>query len=131
MPRQFPGLTITRAGDGAPTRVAGRLRLSGNRTIDATIEVPEDGTLADEELVEAALVLLRENYPGARWADPQAAAATASATGARKPAAWLFRFPLYLLLWTVLIAPISYGIEHAFRESVIVPACAQWGRERV
>ena len=31
MPRQFPGLTITRASDGAPTRVAGRLRLSRNR----------------------------------------------------------------------------------------------------
>jgi hypothetical protein len=130
VPRQFPGLTITRASDGAPARVAGRLRLSGKRTIDAGIEVPEDGTLADEELVEAALVLLRKDYPGARWADPQAAAATASVTGDRKPAAGLFRFPLYLLLWTVLIAPASYGIEHVFRERVIVPACVQWGRER-
>ena len=43
------------------------------RTIDASA-TPEDGTLADEELIEAALVLLRDAYPGARWADPHAAA---------------------------------------------------------
>lgn len=130
MPSQFPALTITRAGAGTPVRVTGRLRVAGNRTIDASVDVPEDGTLSDEELIEAALVLLRDKQPGARWTDPHAAAATASITGDRRPVAWLFRFPLYLLLWTVLIAPASYAIEHAFRESVIVPACTQWGRDR-
>src|SRR5688572_20553198 len=107
MSARFAGLTITRASDGKPVRVSGRLRLPEKRTIDASVFVLEDGTLADEELAEAALVLLRDKYPGARWADPHAAAVTASVTGDRKPAAWLFRFPIYLLLWTLLIAPVS------------------------
>lgn len=130
MSPRFPGLQIARAADGTTARVAGRLRLSTDRTIDASVDVPGDGTLADEELAEAALVLLRERHPGARWADPDAAAATAAVTENRKPAAWRFRFPIYLLLWTLSIVPVSYGIEHAFRGSVIVPACTRWGDER-
>ena len=48
----------------------------------------------------------------------------------RSPPAWLFRLPLYLLLWTVLIVPVCFGVEHVFRERVIVPACVVWGTER-
>src|SRR5688572_29596935 len=95
------GIAINRSAD--TSRVSGRLRLRDKRTIDASVDVPHDGPLADEELAEAALVLLRREHPGARWADPRAAAATADITGDRRPAAWLFRLPLYLLLWTVLI----------------------------
>jgi hypothetical protein len=109
--------------------VSGRLRVGSAAAFDATIDVPEN-RLADEELLEAALVLLRERYPGARWADPRAAALTAAVTGDRRIAPWLFRLPIYMLLWTLAIAPLTYGVEHVFRERFIVPACTDWGRER-
>ena len=109
--------------------MSGRLRLGNGAAFDAAIDVPGN-SLADEELLEAALVLLRERHPGARWADPHAAALTAAVTGDRRIAPWLFRFPIYLLLWTLAIAPLTFGVEHVFRERFIVPACIDWGRER-
>ena len=104
----------------------GRLRIPGARPFDASVEV-SGHDLADEEIIDAALVLLREKHPGARWADARAAALTAGVTGDRRVPRWLFRVPLYLLLWTVAIAPVTYGIETAFRERVLVPACKDWG----
>ena len=109
--------------------MSGRLRVGNGAAFDATIDVP-GSALADEELLEAALVLLRERHPGARWADPRAAALTAAVTGDRRIAPWLLRLPIYMLLWTLAIAPLAYGVEHVFRERLIVPACTEWGRER-
>ena len=123
------GVQIARGANGASTRVSGRLRIGRGRAFDASIEILENG-LADEEILEAALLSLRERHPGARWADPGAAALTAAVTGDRRVAAWLFRPPVYMLAWTLAIAPVTYGVEHLFRERVIVPACIDWGRER-
>lgn len=130
MRARLRGFAITRDARGEASRVSGRIRLPDRRTIDASVEVPHDVALTDDELAEAALVLLRREHPGARWTDPHAAAATAGVTGDRRLAAWLFRLPLYLLLWTALIVPVSFSIEHVFRERFIVPACVQWGAER-
>ena len=127
MPTRIHGVTIARGQGIAPTRVSGRLRVGNAAAFDATVDVEGNG-LADEELVEAALVLLRGRHPGARWAEPGAAALTAPVTGARRAAAWLFRLPIYLLLWTLAIAPVSFRVEHVFRERIIVPACIEWGR---
>jgi hypothetical protein len=127
--RHIPRISIVRGEGDAPTRVSGRLRIAHGAAFDATVDV-QGNALADEEVLEAALVLLRERYPGARWADAHAAALTAAVTGDRPVARWLFRLPLYLLVWTLAIAPVSYGVEHMFRERVIVPACMQWGRSR-
>ena len=121
-------MTIARAQGIGPTRVSGRLRVGNAAAFDATVDVEENG-LADEELVEAALVLLRERHPGARWADPRAAALTTNVTGTRRAVAGLFRLPIYMLLWTLAIAPVTFGVEHVFRERIIVPACIEWGRE--
>ena len=129
MPQRIPGISIVRGAGDAPTRVSGRLRVGNGAAFDATIDVPENG-LADEELLEAALLVLRERHPGARWADPRAAALTAAVTGDRRIAGWLFRLPVYMLLWTLAIAPLTYGVEHVFREGFIVPACTDWGRAR-
>ena len=128
MPARIHGVTIARGEGIAPTRVSGRLRVGNASAFDATVDV-EGNHLADEELVEAALVLLRERHPGARWADPRAATLTAHVTGERRVAAWLFRLPIYLLLWTLAIGPATFGVEHVFRERIIVPACIAWGRE--
>ena len=129
MPPRNPGISITRGAGDASARVSGRLRAGNGAAFDAAIDVPGSG-LADEELLEAALVLLRERHPGARWADPRAATLTAAVTGDRRIAPWLFRLPIYMLLWTLAIAPLTYGVEHVFRERFIVPACTDWGRER-
>ena len=127
MTSRFAGIAIERGAAGKPTRVTGRLRIGGGRAFEASVDVPESG-LADEEVLEAALVLLRETHPGARWADARAAALTAAVTGDRPVAGWLFRLPLYLLLWTLAIAPIAHGVERVFRERIVVPACSEWGR---
>jgi hypothetical protein len=31
------------------------------------VEVPSDGSLWDEELIDAALMMIQESYPGAQW----------------------------------------------------------------
>ena len=128
MPPGLHGISIVRGSGDAPTRVTGRARVGNAAAFDATVDVPESG-LADEEVLEAALVLLRERHPGARWADARAAALTANVTGEQRVARWLFRLPVYLLAWTLAIAPVTYGVEHVFRERVIVPACIEWGRD--
>jgi hypothetical protein len=127
--RRIPGISIVRGAGDAPTRVNGRLRIGRGAAFDATVDVHANA-LADEEVLEAALLRLRERHPGARWADPHAAALTAAVTGDRPLARWLFRLPMYLLLWMLAIAPVTYGVEHLFRERVIVPACMDWGRSR-
>jgi hypothetical protein len=33
--------------------------------------VPSDGSLADEELLEAALMMIQPTYPGAKWIDQE------------------------------------------------------------
>ena len=35
--------------------------------INVKVEVPSDGSLWDEELIDAALMMIQQSYPGAQW----------------------------------------------------------------
>ncbi len=48
--------------------VTGDIRTTDGQVINVKVEVPSDGSLWDEELIEAALVMIQQSYPGARWA---------------------------------------------------------------
>jgi len=47
--------------------VTGRIRTADGRTLDVQVNVPTDSSLCDEEAQEAALIMLRQQFPGCRW----------------------------------------------------------------
>ncbi|NTU65643.1 MAG: hypothetical protein HGB05_20145 [Chloroflexi bacterium] len=48
--------------------VSGDIRTRDGQIINVKVEVPSDGSLWDEELIEAALIMIQQSYPGAQWA---------------------------------------------------------------
>jgi hypothetical protein len=48
--------------------VSGDIRTKGGQIITVKVEVPSDGSLAAEELIDAALQMIQQSYPGAKWA---------------------------------------------------------------
>ena len=51
----------------AEQSVSGDIRTKDGQIIHVKIEVPRDGSLWDEELIEAALQMIWRTYPGAKW----------------------------------------------------------------
>ena len=49
--------------------VSGDIRTRDGQIINIRVEVPSDGSLAEEELIDAALMMIQQSYPGAKWAD--------------------------------------------------------------
>ena len=48
--------------------VSGDIRTRDGQIINVKVEVPSDGSLWDEELIDAALQMIQQSYPGAQWA---------------------------------------------------------------
>jgi hypothetical protein len=48
--------------------VSGDIRTKDGQVVNVKVEVPSDGSLWDEELIDAALQMIQQSYPGARWA---------------------------------------------------------------
>jgi hypothetical protein len=48
--------------------VSGDIRTKEGHIINVKVEVPSDGSLWDEELIDAALMMIQQSYPGAQWA---------------------------------------------------------------
>jgi hypothetical protein len=48
--------------------VSGDIRTKDGQVINVRVEVPSDGSLWDEELIDAALQMIGRTYPGAKWA---------------------------------------------------------------
>ncbi len=48
--------------------VRGDIRTRDEQIINVKVEVPSDGSLAAEELIDAALQMIQQSYLGARWA---------------------------------------------------------------
>lgn len=48
--------------------VSGGIRTKDGQIINIKVEVPSDGSLAAEELIDAALIMIQQSYPGAKWA---------------------------------------------------------------
>jgi hypothetical protein len=49
--------------------VSGNVRTKDGQVINVKVEVPGDGSLVEEELIDAALQMIRQTYPGAKWVD--------------------------------------------------------------
>ena len=47
--------------------VSGDIRTKDGQIINVKVEVPSGGSLWEDELIEAALMMIRESYPGAKW----------------------------------------------------------------
>ena len=47
--------------------VSGDISTKDGQIINVKVEVPSDGSLWDEELIDAALMMLQQSYPGAQW----------------------------------------------------------------
>jgi hypothetical protein len=47
--------------------VSGDIRTKDGQIINVKVEVPSDGSLVEEELIDAALQMIRQSYPGAKW----------------------------------------------------------------
>ncbi|MFN8595515.1 MAG: hypothetical protein U0559_18170 [Anaerolineae bacterium] len=47
--------------------VSGDIRTKDGQVINVKVEVPSDGSLWDEELIDAALMMIQQSYPGAHW----------------------------------------------------------------
>jgi len=47
--------------------VSSDLRTLDGQVINVRVEVPGDGSLWDEELIEATLMMIQQSYPGAQW----------------------------------------------------------------
>ncbi len=47
--------------------VSGDIRTKDEQIIHVKVEVPSDGSLWDEELIDAALTMIQQSYPGAQW----------------------------------------------------------------
>ena len=48
--------------------VTGDIRTKEGQVIGMTVHVPSDGSLVEEEAIDAALMMIQQSYPGARWA---------------------------------------------------------------
>ena len=48
--------------------VSGDIRTRDGQIINVKVEVPSDGALWTEELIDAALQMIQQSYPSARWA---------------------------------------------------------------
>ena len=48
--------------------VNGDIRTKDGQIINVKVEVPSDGSLWEDELIEAALMMIQQSYPGAQWA---------------------------------------------------------------
>jgi hypothetical protein len=48
--------------------VSGDIRTKDGQVVNVKVEVPSDGSLWAEELLDAALLMIQQSYPGARWA---------------------------------------------------------------
>jgi hypothetical protein len=48
--------------------VMGDIRTRDGQVINVKVEVPSDGSLWDEELIDVALQMIWRTYPGAKWA---------------------------------------------------------------
>jgi hypothetical protein len=48
--------------------VSGDIRTKDGQIVNIKVEVPSDGSLWDEELIEAALMMIQQSYSGAKWA---------------------------------------------------------------
>jgi hypothetical protein len=51
----------------AERSVSGDIRTQDGQVVNVKVEVPSDGSLWDEELIDAALMMIQESYPGAQW----------------------------------------------------------------
>jgi hypothetical protein len=49
--------------------VSGDIRTQDGHVINIKVEVPGDGSLWVEELLDAALMMIQQSYPGAKWAE--------------------------------------------------------------
>ncbi len=49
--------------------VSGDIRTKDGQVINIKVEVPSDGSLWGEELIDAALMMIQQSYPGAKWAE--------------------------------------------------------------
>jgi hypothetical protein len=49
--------------------VTGDVRTRDGQVINIKVQVPSDGSLAAEELLEAALMMIQPQYPGTKWVD--------------------------------------------------------------
>lgn len=47
--------------------VSGDIRTRDGQIINVKVEVPSDGLLVEEELIDAALQMIGRTYPGAKW----------------------------------------------------------------
>jgi|WetSurMetagenome_2_1015567.scaffolds.fasta_scaffold62634_2 hypothetical protein len=47
--------------------VSGDIRTKDGQVINVKVEVPSDGSLVEEELIDAALQMIWRTYPGAKW----------------------------------------------------------------
>jgi hypothetical protein len=47
--------------------VTGDIRTKDGQIVNVKVEVPSDGALWEEELIEAALMMIQQSYPGAQW----------------------------------------------------------------
>ena len=47
--------------------VNGDIRTKDGQIINVKVEVPSDGSLWEDELIEAALMMIQQSYPGAQW----------------------------------------------------------------
>ena len=47
--------------------VSGDIHTKDGQIIHVKVEVPSDGSLWDEELIDAALLMIQQSYPGAQW----------------------------------------------------------------
>lgn len=47
--------------------VSGDIRTKDGQVITVKVEVPSDGSLWTDELIDAALMMIQQSYPGAKW----------------------------------------------------------------
>jgi len=47
--------------------VSGDIRTKDGQVINVKVEVPSDGSLWTDELIDAALMMIQQSYPGAKW----------------------------------------------------------------
>jgi hypothetical protein len=47
--------------------VSGDIRTKDGQIVNVKVEVPSDGSLAAEELIDAAMQMIQQSYPGAKW----------------------------------------------------------------
>jgi len=113
--------------DATYTAVRGRVRAADGRLCAVEVHVPHGGSLAPEELRDAALTMVQARLPGAAWADPRgnAVAARTPMTPGRAR-----RFFAYFVLFVALFTGLSVGGSWAIQKSVLEPACRQYGDAR-